>query len=120
MAEQRAEHPGDPRRRFRRHRYQEGPGFLFLATQGGRPPIATSRASLQEVRLRMRAVRLANGAGLDLAVAGGYSRRSVFRWMQLYNSGGITALQPKSRASREPHPAGQEWLGVVNVANRFA
>ena len=30
--------PSDPHRRLRRHTYQEGPGFLFLATRGGRPP----------------------------------------------------------------------------------
>src|SRR2546428_9593069 len=53
------EHPGDPGRRLRRHRYQEGPGFLFLATQGGRPPGSPVRATLREVRRRMRAVRLA-------------------------------------------------------------
>jgi hypothetical protein len=28
----------DPRRLPRRNHYQEGPGFLLLATQGGRPP----------------------------------------------------------------------------------
>jgi transposase InsO family protein len=28
--------PSDPRRRLRRHHYQEGPDFLFLASQGGR------------------------------------------------------------------------------------
>ena len=30
--------PSDPHRRLLRHTYQEGPGFLFLATRGGRPP----------------------------------------------------------------------------------
>ena len=28
----------EPHRRLLRHTYQEGPGFLFLATRGGRPP----------------------------------------------------------------------------------
>ena len=28
----------NPRRLPRRNHYQEGPGFLFVATQGGRPP----------------------------------------------------------------------------------
>jgi hypothetical protein len=28
----------DPNRRWLRHTYQEGPGFRFLATRGGRPP----------------------------------------------------------------------------------
>jgi len=31
-------HSKDPYRRWLRHTYQEGPGFLFLATRGGRPP----------------------------------------------------------------------------------
>jgi hypothetical protein len=30
----------DPGRLPRRNHYQEGPDFLFLATQGGRPPAA--------------------------------------------------------------------------------
>ena len=35
----------DPRRLPRRNHYQEGPGFLFVATQGGRPrePIGAAR-----------------------------------------------------------------------------
>jgi putative transposase len=68
----------------------------------------------------MRAVRLANEAGLDSAVAAGYSRRSVFRWMQLYKSGGITTLQPKSRARREPQAAVPDWVSRVIIAIRLA
>src|SRR2546422_6047380 len=88
------EHPGDPGRRLRSHGYQEGPGFLFLATQGGRPPGSPARATLREVRRRMRAVRLAAERGLEAAGAAGYSRRSVFRWTGLYKAGGIAALLP--------------------------
>jgi transposase InsO family protein len=68
----------------------------------------------------MRAVRLANQAGLEVAVAAGYSRRSVFRWMRLYKSGGITALQPKSRARREPQAAVPDWVSRVIIAIRLA
>src|SRR6266849_5005228 len=32
----------EPHRRWLRHSYQEGPGFRFLATRGGRPPGARS------------------------------------------------------------------------------
>ena len=48
----------DPRRLPRRNHYQEGPGFLFLATQGGRPPesVAPSPSALV-VRHRAGALR---------------------------------------------------------------
>lgn len=68
----------------------------------------------------MRAVRLANEAGLDSAVATGYSRRSLFRWMQLYKSGGITALEPRSRARREAQVAVPDWVSRVIIAIRLA
>src|SRR5205807_1804841 len=42
--------PSDPHRRIRRHRYQEGPGFLFLATQNGRPSCQSRKPSLDRVR----------------------------------------------------------------------
>ncbi len=46
MDELQAEHRKDPHRRLLRHTYQEGPGFLFLATRGGRPPGASGRATM--------------------------------------------------------------------------
>jgi len=49
----------DPRRLARRNHYQEGPGFLFLATQGGRPTgvdMAPDTAGI--VRLREYCERL--------------------------------------------------------------
>ncbi len=110
MSETSKEHPADPRRRLRRHRYQEGPDFLFLATQGGRPPGSAARDSLSEVRRRMRAVRLAAEAGLEAVAAAGYSRRSVFRWSRLYKAGGITALLPKSRARQGAQAAVPDWV----------
>ncbi len=48
----------DPRRLPRRNHYQEGPGFLFLATQGGRPPQSGQVVrSAQVVRRRRAALR---------------------------------------------------------------
>ena len=48
----------NPRRLPRRNHYQEGPGFLFVATQGGRPPEALSqRAQATVVRRRRAALR---------------------------------------------------------------
>src|SRR6266702_8810363 len=96
MSEKSWEHPVDPRRRLRRHRYQEGPSFLFLAALGGRPPGSLARDSLREVRRRMRAVRLAGEASLEAAVAAGYSRRSVFRWIQLSPAPKVEGQAPGS------------------------
>jgi hypothetical protein len=48
----------NPRRLPRRNHYQEGPGFVFVATQGGRPPEALSqRAQATVVRRRRAALR---------------------------------------------------------------
>ncbi len=68
----------------------------------------------------MRAVRLAGEASLEAAVAAGYSRRSVFRWIQLYKAGGITALLPKSRARRQAQAAVPDWVSRVVIAIRLA
>ena len=52
-------HLKDPHRRWLRHTYQEGPGFLFLATRGGRPPKQpTVRSELAEIRRRARVLRI--------------------------------------------------------------
>ena len=46
-------HQRDPARRWLRHTYQEGPGFRFLATRGGRPPLAAEpRVQMAQVRAR--------------------------------------------------------------------
>jgi hypothetical protein len=48
----------DPRSLPRRNHYQEGPGFLFLATQGGRPPEAVAPgAGAGLIRRRAAALR---------------------------------------------------------------
>lgn len=95
------QHPNDPKRRSRRHHYQEGPGFLFVATQGGRPPRAQPEASLQRVRERMRAVRLAReGGAADACRQTGCSRASLYRWIASYNAQGLAGLH---EVSRRPH-----------------
>ncbi len=68
----------------------------------------------------MRAVKLAEEAGLEAAVALGCSRRSVFRWTALYKTGGIAALLPKSRARREAQAAVPDWVGRVVIAIRLS
>ena len=57
-----ADHLRDPNRRWLRHTYQEGPGFRFLATRGGRPPERRGvLGPVAVVRQRARLVRLARG-----------------------------------------------------------
>src|ERR1700693_6408304 len=100
----------DPHRRVHRHHYQEGPGFLLLATQNGRPSRPRQRAGLGEVRGRMHVVRLALAQGVDSAVKElGVARRSVFPWLalsQYYNyhrlSGFLGWLTPAERFSGTP------------------
>jgi hypothetical protein len=47
----------DPRRLPRRNHYQEGPGFLFVATEGGRPlaPAEPDAAGAVRRRAALRA-----------------------------------------------------------------
>ena len=54
----------DPHRRLLRNTYQEGPGFLFLATRGGRPPGPPVREDLAGLRARIGAVRTAEEEGI--------------------------------------------------------
>src|SRR5437016_11944058 len=91
-------HKWDPHRRTRRHHYQEGPGFLFLATQGGRPIVGKQPATLAYVRERVRAVRLAAEIGPAKTCAElGCSRPSLYRWIGAYRANGIAGLLDKSR-----------------------
>src|SRR2546430_8615988 len=58
----------DPNRRWLRHTFQEGPGFRFLATRGGRPPPRREpRGGLAIARRRAPLLRGARGQGLDAA-----------------------------------------------------
>ncbi len=114
-------HQHDPQRRWLRHTYQEGPGFRFLATRGGRPPRGRPpRDTLAVVRTRARLVRTMHEEGLVAAVAlGGCSRASLFRWQAAYDRGGLAALVPQPYGPREPtctHPA---WLEQVVIAVRL-
>ncbi len=111
----------DPHRRWLRHTYQEGPGFRFLATRGGRPPKPEPRRSaLDVVRERAKRLRVMAEAGLGAALAlGGCSRRGLFRWQAAYRAGGLAALVPAPYGPRVPrcrHPA---WVERVVVAVRL-
>lgn len=123
MPEHGVDHGYDPRRRVRRHRYQEGPGFLFLATQGGRPPKAdvAARADVLEIRRRMRALRLRQELGLEATLlACECSRRSLFRWRAAFTAGGIEALRPQSRRHLQPQAQVPLWVETVVITIRLA
>ena len=113
--------PSDPHRWIRRNRYQEGPDFLFLATQNGRPPDkGPSRSQLAGVRLRMRAVRLAKQSGVAVAVqATGCSRASIYRWMRAYEEHGIAALVEDSRRPQHLRTTAPNWVDTVIIAIRL-
>jgi transposase InsO family protein len=111
----------DPHRRWLRHTYQEGPGFRFLATRGGRPPtVADPRAALDVVRERARLVRIRREQGLAAALElGRCSERSLYRWQAAFERGGVAALVPERRGPRHPelrHPA---WVELVVIAVRL-
>jgi transposase InsO family protein len=104
----------DRHRRPLRNRYQEGPGFLFLATSGGRPPGTPRREDLGGLRFRIRCVRTALTEGIAAALALGVSRTSLFRWRRRYAEGGIEALRHDRRGPRrEGLPAWVERAVIV-------
>jgi transposase InsO family protein len=108
------QHKSDPHRRLLRHTYQEGPGFLFLATRGGRPPGADRREDLAALRFRMRCVRTALDEGIAAALALGVSRASLHRWRCRHAGGGIEALRDRPRGpARERPPAWVEQAVIV-------
>jgi transposase len=101
--------------------YQEGPGFRFLATRGGRPPLVKEPSStLGIVRERARRLRVMREQGLPAALAlGGCSRASLFRWQAAYERGGLAALAPGRRGPRSPRRTHPAWLEQIVVAMRL-
>jgi len=111
----------DPSRRWLRNTYQEGPGFRFLATRGGRPPGPHVRSlECEVVRRRARLVRVAREQGIEAAMAVGLgSRRSIFRWQAAYIRGGLAALVPGRRGPRRPLLKHAAWVEQVVIAVRL-
>ena len=104
----------EPHRRLLRHTYQEGPGFLFLATRGGRPPGPAPRPDLAALRFRVRCVRVARDDGIAAALALGVSRASLHRWRVRYAAGGLEALVDRPRGpAPERLPAWVEQAVIV-------
>jgi transposase InsO family protein len=112
--------PADPHRRIRRHNYQEGPDFLFLATQNGRPRRDPERQKLDQVRFRMRAVRLALELGPELAWQQlDCSRASLYRWLAAFAAEGIQGLLDRSRRPHRIRVDVPGWVDTVVIAIRL-
>ena len=118
----RGDHIRDPHRRWQRHTYQEGPGFRFLATRGGRPPLGVApHDDLAIVRDRARLVRILREEGIGAALAlGRCSRASLFRWQAAYLRGGLAALVPERCGPRAPRVKHPGWIEQVVIAVRLA
>jgi transposase InsO family protein len=89
-----------PGRLPRRNHYQEGPDFLFVATQGGRPRLDEPvRDAAPVVRGRARALRRwAEGATVSEACGiGGCSRATLFRWRERLERDGLGGLLERPR-----------------------
>jgi transposase InsO family protein len=113
-------HPTDPHRRIRRHRYQEGPGFLFLATQNGRPAEVAALDRLDQVRFRIRAVRAAKERGVETTCRElGCSRASLYRWLATFEKHGIQGLLDASRRPRRMRISIPTWVDTVIIAIRL-
>jgi hypothetical protein len=111
----------DPDRRWLRHTYQEGPGFRFLATRGGRP-LERRRLGRQFgiVRQRARLLRIAREEGVDRAIElGGCSRTSLWRWQCAYDRGGLVALLPERRGPHHPATRHASWVALTVASRTF-
>src|SRR5712692_3141407 len=111
----------DPHRRWLRHTYQEGPGFLFLATRGGRPPCQRPRGgAAATVRARAHLVRVAREQGVTAALALGHcSRASLFRWQAALIQGGLLGLVPATRGPKLARTVYPVWLEQVVITVRL-
>ena len=120
MPEVESQSYADPRRLPRRNHYQEGPGFLFVATQGGRPPGARSeRDRVAAVRRRKAALcRWADGDSIaSVCAEAGCTRATLSRWRARFERGGIEALVDRpwvGRASELP-PAIERLVLTVRL-----
>src|SRR5258708_2737728 len=101
--------------------YQDGPGFRFLATRRGRPPLAEEPSgTLTIVRERARRLRGMRDEGIAGALElGGCSRASLFRWQAAYERGGLAGLAPERRGPRQARTKHPAWVEQAVVAIRL-
>jgi transposase InsO family protein len=109
-----------PGRLPRRNHYQEGPDFLFVATQGGRPRAdAPVRDVVAVVRGRARALRRwAEGATVDEACGiGDCSRATLFRWRERLERDGLAGLleRPRPGDGSDLPPALEQAILLVRM-----
>ena len=93
----------DPRRLPRRNHYQEGPGFLFLATENGRPPLSAWPDQVATVVRRRRAALRVWDEGQSVAAVCerfGCSRASLHRRRDRFTADGISGLFDHYRSTR--------------------
>jgi transposase InsO family protein len=90
----------DPRRLPRRNHFQEGPGFLFVATQGGRP-VGSSLAPASTAIVRRRHGALRRWAGGEtieaICAEADCSRATLFRWRTRFEADGLAGLVDRER-----------------------
>jgi len=107
----------NPRRLPRRNHYQEGPDFLFLATQGGRPPVPRAAPSIgARVRRRRAALRLwSSGAAVaNVCTEFDCSRATLYRWRDRFQASGWVGLMDSYRpGGRTELPAQIEQLVIT-------
>jgi len=107
----------DPRRLPRRNHFQEGPGFLFLATENGRPPATRRPDRLAAIVRRRHAALRAWTEGAALAeVCAHYEcgRASLFRWRDRFAAQGIAGLIDRYRPTRHCElPAEVERVVII-------
>ncbi len=110
----------DPRRLPRRNHYQEGPGFMFLATQGGRPPATIRTGTVAAiVRRRRRALReWADGGSItEVCAQASCSRATLFRWRGRLHAHGIGGLldAPRHGDHSDLDPALERAIVIVRL-----
>jgi transposase-like protein len=111
----------DPRRLPRRNHYQEGPGFLFVATQGGRPVGSSVGPTLTAiVRRRHGALRRwADGEAIDAICARAEcSRATLFRWRTRFETDGLAGLVDRERRGDRSHLAPELERAILVVRHR--